>query len=195
MAVWTAGVRVWDLRTGTAIGAPLIGHTGGVSAVDCTLVDGIPVAVTGGRLAGGVRVWDLRTGQARGEPLPGPTGGVSALACTSVDGTPVAVTGSNDGGLRMWDLRTGTGVGEPLAGHTRGVSAVACSVADGTPMAATCGRRDNTVGVWNLRTGERVSLIRVPSPRAVSFASDGGLVVGMNNDVAVLSRRSLRPRR
>ncbi len=42
------------------VGYPLTGHTDDVYAVACAVVDGVPLAVTGGRDAT-VRVWDLRT--------------------------------------------------------------------------------------------------------------------------------------
>ncbi|WP_432099298.1 caspase family protein [Streptomyces sp. WAC 04229] len=183
-------VRMWDMRNGTAMGEPSKGHTGGVSAMACAVVDGSPVAVTGGHLAGGVRVWDVPTGHARGRALSGPTGGVSALACTSVDGTPVAFTGGVDGRAQLWDLREGHAIGESLPAHARTVAAVACTVVDGVPFAATCSAQDNMVRIWNLRSAEPVNVLRLPSPHALAFTSDGALVVGISNDVAVLSRRS-----
>jgi WD40 repeat protein len=130
-------------------------HTGKVQAVATAILDGTPVAVTGGG-DGTVRVWDLRTGEARGEPLAGHTGAVSAVAVGEVDGTPVAVTGGGDGTVRVWDLPTGEARGEPLVGKSgffRGVTALATGEVDGTPVAVT-GGRDGTVRVWDLRTGE-----------------------------------------
>ena len=62
-------VRIWDLRTRTALGDPLTGHTGGVAAVACTTLDGRPVAVTGGR-DGTVRIWDLAPAPPSATPSP-----------------------------------------------------------------------------------------------------------------------------
>ena len=56
-------VRVWDLRTGAAIGKLRGGYNGAVYAVAVGRVDGTPVAVSGGE-EGLVRVWNLRTGAA-----------------------------------------------------------------------------------------------------------------------------------
>jgi len=58
-------------------------------SVACTLLDGRPVAVSGGRDET-VRVWELATGQPLGEPLTGHTETVEAVACTLLDGRPVA---------------------------------------------------------------------------------------------------------
>ncbi|MCX0274938.1 WD40 repeat domain-containing protein [Nocardia zapadnayensis] len=126
----------------------LTGHTGGVSAVACTVLDGRPIAVTGS-WDGTVRVWNLTTGRQHGQPLTGHTGGVSAVACTVLDGRPIAVTGSWDCTVRVWNLTTGDQVGQPLTGHNDIVNAVACTVLDGRPMAVT-GAEDDTVRVWNL---------------------------------------------
>ncbi|TLQ46169.1 caspase family protein [Streptomyces marianii] len=144
-------VRVWDLRSGRALGQPLTGHTGTVRAVSCAVLEGNPVAVTGSG-DGTVRVWDLRSGRALGQPLTGHTGRVLAVACTLLDGNPVAVTTSDDRTVRVWDLATNTPIGEAMTGHARGVLAVSCAVLEGNPVAVT-GSGDGTVRVWDLRSG------------------------------------------
>ncbi|PWI05919.1 hypothetical protein DIZ27_36540 [Streptomyces sp. NWU339] len=66
-------VRVWDLTTGWPVGEPLTGgrYSGAVNAVATAVVDGRPVAVTGGggENVGEVRVWDLTTGRPLGAEL------------------------------------------------------------------------------------------------------------------------------
>ncbi len=56
---WDGTVRLWDARSGQALGAPLTGHGRPVSAVASGAVDGAPVIVSGGR-DGTVRLWDAR---------------------------------------------------------------------------------------------------------------------------------------
>ncbi|MEU6277073.1 caspase family protein [Streptomyces populi] len=125
-----------------------------VRALACTVLDGTPIAITGGR-DGTVRVWDLATRQPIGEPLTGHTGTVYSVACTELDRTPIAVTGGDDGTVRVWDLATRQAIGEPLTGHTGLACGVACTVLDGTPIAIT-GGRDGTVRVWDLATQQTV---------------------------------------
>ena len=102
-------VRVLDLTSrrvlGPTSGQPCRppGRAGWVEAVACTMLQGRPVAVTGGQ-DGTVRVWDLTSAQPRGGPLTGHTYTVQAVACTTLDGRPVAVTGGRDATVRMWDL-------------------------------------------------------------------------------------------
>ena len=57
--------RVWDARTGQAVGAPLQ-HQGTVTAVAWS-PDGTRVATAS--VDNTARVWDARTGQAVGAPL------------------------------------------------------------------------------------------------------------------------------
>ncbi|MFI2161007.1 hypothetical protein ACH49L_35950, partial [Streptomyces olivaceoviridis] len=92
--------------TGTQNGQPLTGHEEPVNAVASTMIDGIPVAVTGGD-DGTVRVWDLTTGTQNGQPLTGHEEPVNAVASTMIDGIPVAVTSSGDNTVRLWNLTTG----------------------------------------------------------------------------------------
>jgi len=68
---------VWDLRTGAAL-STLTGHDSRVTAVACTDLDGVPVAVTGSD-DNTVRIWDLRERRnLMSSATPGP---VYQLAC------------------------------------------------------------------------------------------------------------------
>ena len=132
----------------------IAGHVGAIDAVACSVLDGRPVAVTGGRDAT-MRVWDLATGRQIGQPLTGHNSRVYAAACSVLDDRSIAVTSSGDSTVRVWDLATGQQIGEPLTGHVGAVYAVACTVLDGRPIAVT-GGRDGTVRVWDLATGQQI---------------------------------------
>ncbi|MEV7356928.1 hypothetical protein AB0O19_18195, partial [Kitasatospora sp. NPDC091276] len=129
-------------------------HTDALLAVATAVVDGRPVAVTGGTDRS-VRVWDLTTGRQIGQPLAGHTGQVCSVATAVVDGRAVALIGSGDRTVRVWDLTTCEQIGQPLTGHTAAVSAVATAVLDGRPVAVT-GGGDETVRVWDLTTREQI---------------------------------------
>jgi len=173
--------RVWDLRTGdlrTVLGAAT------VLAVACTVIDGAPVAVTGGREKT-PRVWDLRTGDFITD-LVGHTKWVDAVACTVIDGIPVAVTGSRDTTARVWDLRTGD-LRATFTGHVGWVDAVACAVIDGVPVAVT-GSRDATARVWDLRSGDLIECIDCPeSVSGLDIAVDTRIVLAMSSDIIVMT--------
>ena len=147
-------VRVWDLATGTPVGAPFTGHTDGVMAVAVAVLEGRPVVVSGS-WDDTVRVWDLATGTPVGDPFTGHTSSVSAVAVAELEGRPVVVSGSIDDTVRVWDLATGTPVGDPFTGHTAGVRAVAVAVLEGRPVVVS-GSIDDTVRVWDLATGTPV---------------------------------------
>ncbi|MDH6604471.1 WD40 repeat protein [Streptomyces sp. SAI-208] len=198
----TGTMRVWDVATGQLIGESLDDHTGWVHAVACTVLDGMPVAVTGGD-DGRVRVWDLATCRQIGEPLTGHTHQVSAgesldghtgwlraVACTVLDGTPVAVTGHGNGTVRVWDLTTCQQIGETLTGKTPAVVALACTVLDGTPVAVT-GHGDGTVRVWDLTTGDgNVLAHHAPSfYLSVVWAADDSLFVAADSHLVLYQRR------
>ncbi|MFF2330091.1 MULTISPECIES: trypsin-like peptidase domain-containing protein [unclassified Streptomyces] len=180
------GVRAWNLATSRLFGESLKHHSRNMNAVTCSVLAGIPVALTSDEKF--VEAWNLDTGECVGRALLRDPGPVFSMACAVVDRTLVAVTGSTKGTVRIWNLATGTPLSSPLAGHTGWVDAVVCTVLDGTPVAVTAGR-DDTVRVWDLRTGEPAGLLPVPRPRAVTPTPDGDLVVCMGNDVAVFRRR------
>ncbi|MGW0948184.1 WD40 repeat domain-containing protein [Streptomyces sp. NPDC002623] len=149
-------VRVWDLTTGSPVGAPLTGHAGQVAGVATAMLDGRAVAVVGSR-DGAVRVWDLGTGRQIGPSLEGISPRVPATAV--VDGRAVALTVSaaDDESVRVWDLGTGEIVGASLEGHTGSVYAMTTAEIDGRPIAVTGGYYpDSTIRLWDLATGQPV---------------------------------------
>ncbi|MDX3539484.1 caspase family protein, partial [Streptomyces sp. MB09-01] len=93
-----------DWATGSTFTASLCdtltGHTGAVSSVACTVLDGQTVCVAADQET--VRVWDLRSGQQVGQPLTGHTGAVSSVACTVLDGQTVCVAADQET-VRVWD--------------------------------------------------------------------------------------------
>jgi WD40 repeat protein len=103
-------IRIWDARTGAAIGQPLKGHTGSVRSVACS-PDG--QHIISGSNDRTIRIWDARTGAAIGQPLEGHTSWVSSVAC-SPDGQHI-ISGSADMTIRIWDARPGATIGQPHA--------------------------------------------------------------------------------
>ena len=93
-------VRLWDGRTGKAVGAPLNGHPKGVANLTFS-PDGSRLLSGGG--GGTLVLWDARRGERIDDWLNGQSGAVTALAFRP-DGQR-AVSGGEDGLLRLWDAR------------------------------------------------------------------------------------------
>ncbi|MGY4907770.1 hypothetical protein ACWD67_37945, partial [Streptomyces sp. 900116325] len=107
---WATGSQV-DAR----LRQTFTGHTGWVTSVAITDMNGRPHIVTGADNT--VRIWDLATGDQVGEPLTGHDGLVWSMTTVDMNGRPYIVTGADDMTVRIWDPTTGDQVGEPLTGH------------------------------------------------------------------------------
>ncbi|KAH8835756.1 WD40-repeat-containing domain protein [Flagelloscypha sp. PMI_526] len=199
-------IRVWDAQTGAPVLSPMKGHTCAIGTIACS--------PDGSRIVSGsddatVRVWDASSGDQVLPPLEGHCHWVACVAF-STDSTRI-VSGSRDRTVRVWDTQTGVQLlpvlEEPtpppgtsdvvssfdttsdlplssiyLEGHVSGVSSVAFS-SDGSLFLS--GSDDNTVRVWNARSG---SLALPPLKghghwiRSVSFAPDDSYIVsGFDN--------------
>ncbi|MEY9860084.1 WD40 repeat protein [Catenulispora sp. GAS73] len=184
---------VWS--TGSELPSPeqlamFVGYYDWINAVACTVLDGRPIAVTGGGNRT-VRVWDLATGRPVGDPMKGHTKWINAVACTVLDGRPIAVTGSDDKTVRIWDLDTRRQIGRPMVGHVDWINAVACTVLDGRPIAVT-GGNDKTIRVWDLATCQPIGgpmtghQTRITA-LACTFVDGRPIAVSNGNDAEVLT--------
>lgn len=101
---------------------------------------------------------------------------------------------------RSWRPRWATGslvhpaLSGTLAAHDlAGVSAVACTVVDGRPHAVT--GDDNTLRIWDLGLYRVVETIALPLPPDAMAVSGDDIVIGMRNEVVVLTERGPRASR
>ena len=179
-------IRLWDAKTGAAVGEPLRGHTG--------LVLSVAFSPDGARIASGsgdetIRLWDAKTGAAIGKPLQGHADWVNSIAF-SPDGARIA-SGSRDETIRLWDAKTGAAIGEPLRGHTEWVESVE-SVAfspDGARIAS--GSDDKTVRLWNAKIGAAIGQPFHDHTRSVQHAVFSDATSSCSDETLQLQRTSI----
>jgi WD40 repeat protein/DNA-binding SARP family transcriptional activator len=96
----TGIVRLWDLPTGTPLGAPLTGLRGSTDTVDLAPDESTAV---GADTAGNVLLWDVPTRSTIGDPFPGPVADRPVAASFTPDGRSVVVV-SDTGAGWVWDV-------------------------------------------------------------------------------------------
>jgi hypothetical protein len=196
-----ATVAVHDLSTGTPVGPTLggprpvdpgaIASWGGLDTVE---LDGTSVYVTtmptGAQVPGaygpgtepqvGLQVLALPSGTPVGPVLAEDGHSIGGFSITEIDGRPVAVCIAGRSAVLARDLATGARVGVPTPRQPTGFLALVTAVRGDTPVVVT-GGDDNTVRIWNLRTGEQVGQPLVGHTEAVA-----GLAVIRQGDRAVV---------
>ncbi|MGY6274617.1 WD40 repeat domain-containing protein [Methylomonas sp. MgM2] len=173
-------LRLWDAKTGAAIGQPMTGHTAPVHSV--------AFSPDGNRIVSGsadktLRLWDAKTGAAIGQPLASHTQEVTSVAF-SPDGNRI-VSGSYDNTLRLWDAKTGAAIDQPMTGHTAPVHSVAFSP-DGNRIVS--GSWDNTLRLWDAKTGAAIGQPmtgHTASVHSVAFSPDGKCIVSGSMDTTL----------
>ena len=133
-------IRIWDAKTGAAVGNPLEGHTDSVYSVAYS-PDGHHII--SGSQDRTIRIWDTKTAVAVGKPLEGHTDEVLSVA-HSPDGRHITPR-SRDRTMSTWDAVAGTVASKPLEGDGHSVQSIAYSP-DGPHIVS--GSSDNTTRAW-----------------------------------------------
>jgi eukaryotic-like serine/threonine-protein kinase len=184
-------VRLWDLRTGRAIGEPMRHYQARrdnrESRSFACSADGKLILTSGSWKSGRqecAQVWDAADGRPIGPPLCHGAA-IRAVGLSGEGEDTVAVTGSDDRTARLWDARSGKPLSDPLQ-HQGQVLAVALNPS-GT--LALTGSEDRTARIWRVPRGEPVGdpLHHPGQVLAVAFRPDGRAVLtGCDDGVARL---------
>jgi WD40 repeat protein len=165
--------RIWDVASGTPVGAPLKHE----QVVKSALFSPDGTQVVTASFDGTVRIWDAATGTPVGVALKHSQ--PARLAALNVDRTRV-VTVISDGTAHIWNAVTGTPVGVPLESDEPFVS-VALSP-DGTRVVTAS--LDGTARIWDAATGTPVGipLQREHPAKDATSRLDGTHVVTASRD-------------
>lgn len=168
--------RLWDARTGKAVGGPL--------ASQGEEVRGLAFSPDGQLLASSnadhtVTLWTVASHQPAGLPLLGSTQDVDGVAF-SPDGAAL-VTAGWDGAVRLWDIAETNSVSRGYPGHLDYVQDVAMSPVGG--VMATAGA-EGTAQLWDVASGRPlVPALRHDSEvNAVAFSPDGHTLASVSGD-------------
>jgi WD40 repeat protein len=185
-------LSIWDLTTGNRKKHRPLGFFDGFGALPCTTVDGEPLVFSVGRTkafgSGSTigRVWNLRSGTEKRFPVNEGTESFPVASAT-IDGAPVAVTYTSTS-IEAWNLSTGQPLFAPIRkedGHTRCID---IGFVDDTPVAAST-NAENSLYLWNLRTGQHIETLRLPWPDQVVLTPENEIVVSLYSDIVVLRRK------
>jgi WD40 repeat protein len=175
-------VRIWNIRTGKAVGAPLAYD----APIQTTNLNPTAFSPDGRRFVAGtingiVKVWDVDTGKAKFQLAPMREVPVTRIEF-SPDGTRIA-TGNSWGEVRLWDTATGQAVG-PVIYHIGTIVAATFSP-DGRYLLTASG--DGSARVWDGHDASPVSepVVTVNTIRSAAFSPDGlRFVTASNSPVA-----------
>ncbi|MFJ7177466.1 caspase family protein [Streptomyces massasporeus] len=143
-------LRVWD-PSQRRFGAPVVGHTQRVLALDQTVLDGRTVIVTGSQ-DHTLRRWYVAPDFHSTEPVTHHDGEVGAVTCRVLDGRPVAVSSSLSGTV-SWDIATGRPTHPPFVKEGGSSSRTTCVTLNGRDV-LVIGTMEGSVRLWDLATGE-----------------------------------------
>ena len=150
LLTWSAGdARLWDARTGEAIG-PALHHQGNVNGALFSRDESRILTWSYDKTA---RLWDARTGQMIGPPLQHEQP-VLGARFNRDESRILTWTGDllGSGEVRLWDVRTGQAIG-PRLHHSRPVNGAQFSQDETRILTWST---DESARLWDARTGQEI---------------------------------------
>jgi len=168
---YDGSLRIWNLESGVQIGNDW--RDDGEESVWIIALSPNGKTIASGGSNGKVRLWDVETEKVVAR-WTGHTERTGSL-CWSVDGERV-VSGSRDGTIRVWDVESGDTVLGPIKTGHRVVFAVIYS--PDTTKIATGGYREDALKIWDAKTGNLLSTIKLDCPVwSLAWTSDQKKIV------------------
>ncbi len=155
--------KVWDVESAKVV-FELKGHQSAVPAVAISQ-DGTRIA-TGSRDKT-VKVWDSNSGELLKTITGNSAGGVTAVAICSENQCVAAASGT---AIRLFDIDSGNLI-RKFSGHVANIHAIAFD-SSGSRLISAGGGFDNSVKVWNVKSGELQLTVKAHqgAVRSVQFA-------------------------
>ena len=172
-------IKIWDISKIQSI-TTLIGHENWVNSVVFNPKDNTQLASAS--VDGTIKLWDISTGKKRELPT-NKHKRINSISFSS-DGKTLASSNA-DGSIQLWDTQTRKEIkpttGERLAGHENWVNSVSFNPQNNTELVS--GSNDETIKVWNIKTGEQKNRKKGRSEfTTVSFSFDGKTIAAGSFD-------------
>ena len=171
--------EVWDLKEGKKL-RTFDGHRAEIHALIITPDNRFVIS---GGADSTIKIWDLESGTLAGS-LEGHSNNVAALAITP-DGQTL-LSGSWDGKIGLWDLADRKLL-RFLPAHEKWIIGLLC---DSEYVVSASG--DNTVKIWNIATGEQLSMLTgfhfySSATRPMALCPSGSCLVlgGSDGEIAI----------
>ena len=201
-------IKIWNMQSGECLNT-LGGHLFSVNSV---AIRPNGKTIVSGDCYGDIKIWDMQSGACLNTIEKGYSGEEGHLdrvhsVAISPDGKTI-VSGSEDNTIKIWDMQSGECL-NTLRGHSYGVFSVAISPDGKTIVSGSSdlyedeeddeyedeyeeddeyeekyNKKDVTIKIWNLQSGECLSTLWGHSSwvRSVAISSDGKTIVSGSSD-------------
>jgi len=172
---WDNTIKLWDLATGE-LQQTLTGHNNNVMSIAIS-PDGETLAsgtsdITGGSGDNTIKLWDLATGELQQTLSLGTAQSDSVTHLAIHPDGQTLISSDYSGVIKIWNLTTGE-LQQTLTGYPDSIRSFEISpdgqtlvVGHSELIAPPWMRRDNTIVVWNLTTGELQEVLSVLEPNS-----------------------------